>query len=156
LGHAALLSDRVEHMQVAQPQPPADLALPVDFAWHRNILISLETIGEFRLYRTPDRVAINARANTPQTVALSILRNMAMRTRELLLGSLAVAATLGFAVGAIAQVYPSRPITIIVPFPAGGSSDVLTRIVAERMRVSLGQPVIIDNVGGAAGRTGTS
>src|SRR3954463_14675906 len=78
-----------------------------------------------------------------------------MLTRELFLASLAVVTTLGFATGAIAQVYPSRPITIIVPFPAGGSSDVLTRIVAERMRLSIGQPVIIDNVGGAAGRTGT-
>ena len=78
-----------------------------------------------------------------------------MRMRELFLGSLPIAATFGFAAAAIAQVYPSRPITIIVPFPAGGPSDVLTRIVAERMRGSLGQPVIIDNVAGAAGRTGT-
>jgi tripartite-type tricarboxylate transporter receptor subunit TctC len=78
-----------------------------------------------------------------------------VRRRELLLGSLALAATLPFAASATAQVYPSRPITIIVPFGAGGPSDVLTRILAERMRVSLGQPVIIDNVGGAAGRTGT-
>jgi tripartite-type tricarboxylate transporter receptor subunit TctC len=54
-----------------------------------------------------------------------------------------------------AQVYPSRPITIVVPFAAGGPSDTLTRIVGERMRTSLGQPVIIDNVGGAAGRIGT-
>src|SRR5207245_735923 len=39
--------------------------------------------------------------------------------------------------------YPSRPITLIVPFPPGGSTDVVGRIVAERMRVSLGQPIII-------------
>jgi len=49
-----------------------------------------------------------------------------------------------------AQTYPMRPITIVVPFPAGGSTDVLSRIVAERMRVPLGQPVIIENVGGGA------
>src|SRR6266404_1595164 len=78
-----------------------------------------------------------------------------VRRRELVLGSLALAATLPFAASATAQVYPSRPITIIVPFPAGGPSDVLTRILAERMRISLGQTVIINNVGGAAGRTGT-
>ena len=78
-----------------------------------------------------------------------------MRMRELFLGSLTIAATLGFAAAAMAQVYPSRPITIIVPFAAGGPSDTLTRILAERMRASLGQPVIIDNVGGAAGRIGT-
>jgi tripartite-type tricarboxylate transporter receptor subunit TctC len=55
---------------------------------------------------------------------------------------------------ASAQAYPSRPITMIVPFAAGGPSDVLGRILAERMRASLGQPVIIDNVVGAAGSIG--
>ena len=50
-----------------------------------------------------------------------------------------------------AQTYPSRPITIIVPFPPGGSTDVVGRIMAERMRGLLGQPVIIENVGGAGG-----
>ena len=53
-----------------------------------------------------------------------------------------------------AQAYPSRPITMIVPFAAGGPADVLGRILAERMRASLGQPVIIDNVVGAAGSIG--
>jgi tripartite-type tricarboxylate transporter receptor subunit TctC len=55
---------------------------------------------------------------------------------------------------ATAQVYPTRPITIIVPFAAGGGSDAIARIVAERMRVSLGQPVVIENVTGAAGNIG--
>jgi tripartite-type tricarboxylate transporter receptor subunit TctC len=55
---------------------------------------------------------------------------------------------------ASAQVYPSRPITMIVPFPAGGPSDVIGRVVAERLRVSLGQPIIIENVAGAAGSIG--
>src|SRR3982751_4064473 len=50
-----------------------------------------------------------------------------------------------------AQSYPSRPITLIVPFPPGGSTDVVGRIVAERMRPLLGQPLIIENVGGAGG-----
>ena len=53
-----------------------------------------------------------------------------------------------------AQTYPSRPITMIVPFAAGGASDVLGRMLAERMRALLGQPVIIDNVVGAAGSIG--
>jgi tripartite-type tricarboxylate transporter receptor subunit TctC len=78
-----------------------------------------------------------------------------MKMRNVILASLALAATPALAASATAQVYPSRPITIIVPFAAGGPSDVLTRIVAERMRASLGQPLIIDNVGGAAGRIGT-
>jgi tripartite-type tricarboxylate transporter receptor subunit TctC len=50
--------------------------------------------------------------------------------------------------------YPSRPITMIVPFAAGGPTDVIGRIVAEGMRSSLGQPVIIENVTGAAGTIG--
>ncbi len=50
-----------------------------------------------------------------------------------------------------AQTYPSRPITIVVPFPAGGPVDVVGRLLAERMRESLGQPVLIENVAGASG-----
>jgi tripartite-type tricarboxylate transporter receptor subunit TctC len=53
-----------------------------------------------------------------------------------------------------AQSYPSRPITVVVPFPAGGPTDTLARFLAERMRASLGQPVIIENVSGAAGSIG--
>jgi tripartite-type tricarboxylate transporter receptor subunit TctC len=50
-----------------------------------------------------------------------------------------------------AQTYPSRTVTLVVPFPPGGSTDVVARIMAERMRPLLGQPVIIENVGGAGG-----
>jgi tripartite-type tricarboxylate transporter receptor subunit TctC len=52
---------------------------------------------------------------------------------------------------AYAQTYPSRQITLVVPFPPGGSTDVAARIMAERMRAPLGQPVIIENIGGAGG-----
>jgi tripartite-type tricarboxylate transporter receptor subunit TctC len=54
-----------------------------------------------------------------------------------------------------AQAYPSRPITMIVPFPPGGLADVIGRIAAEGMRASLGQSIIIENVGGANGSVGT-
>src|SRR5262245_53149702 len=54
-----------------------------------------------------------------------------------------------------AQVYPSRPITLVVPLPAGGAFDVTARVLAEHMRASLGQPIIIENVTGAAGSIGT-
>jgi tripartite-type tricarboxylate transporter receptor subunit TctC len=54
-----------------------------------------------------------------------------------------------------AQVYPSRPITLVVPLPAGGAFDVTARVLAEHMRVSLGQSIIIENVTGAAGSIGT-
>ena len=50
-----------------------------------------------------------------------------------------------------AQNYPSRQITLIVPFPPGGSTDVAAPILAEYMRTRLGQPVVIENVGGAGG-----
>jgi tripartite-type tricarboxylate transporter receptor subunit TctC len=50
-----------------------------------------------------------------------------------------------------AQTYPSRQITLVVPFPPGGSTDVAARILADKMRPLLGQPVVIENVGGAGG-----
>jgi tripartite-type tricarboxylate transporter receptor subunit TctC len=53
-----------------------------------------------------------------------------------------------------AQAYPTRPITMIVPLAAGSSVDVIARALAERMRGSLGQPIIIENVGGADGSIG--
>ena len=53
-----------------------------------------------------------------------------------------------------AQTYPSRPITMIVPYPAGGPTDTIARLIGERMRASLGQPVIIENVAGAGGNIG--
>jgi len=54
-----------------------------------------------------------------------------------------------------AQAYPSRPITMVVPFPPGGLTDVIARVLAEGMRTSLGQSIIIENVGGATGSIGT-
>jgi len=55
---------------------------------------------------------------------------------------------------ALAQPYPTRPVTLIVPYGAGGPLDTLTRIVSERMRVSLGQPMLIENITGASGAVG--
>jgi tripartite-type tricarboxylate transporter receptor subunit TctC len=65
------------------------------------------------------------------------------------------AAMLAVAMGlAEAQVYPSRPIAMVVPFPAGGAATTLARLLAEHMRGSLGQPVIVENVPGAGGTIG--
>ncbi|MGB9365182.1 MAG: tripartite tricarboxylate transporter substrate-binding protein [Xanthobacteraceae bacterium] len=70
---------------------------------------------------------------------------------------LAAAAILALGFGtAHAQSYPSRPITIVVPFAAGGPTDVIGRALAERMRASLGQPVLIENVTGAGGSIGVA
>jgi tripartite-type tricarboxylate transporter receptor subunit TctC len=57
--------------------------------------------------------------------------------------------------GAFAQSYPSRPVTLVVPYPAGGPSDALARILVETLRTSLGQTVVIENVSGAGGGIGT-
>ncbi len=71
--------------------------------------------------------------------------------------ALAAAASLVAAVpAAIAQTWPARPVTMIIPFAAGGPTDVLGRIMAERMSQILGQQVIVENVGGAGGMTGTA
>jgi tripartite-type tricarboxylate transporter receptor subunit TctC len=72
--------------------------------------------------------------------------------RKTILAALMAMLALGGA--ASAQNYPSRPITIIVPFSAGGPSDVMARILAERMKVTLGESVLIENVTGAAGSIG--
>ena len=70
--------------------------------------------------------------------------------------SLALAVLVAFAgiPGASAQSYPSRAVTLIVPFPAGGITDIIARIVADGLRNSLGQPVVVENVGGAGGTIG--
>jgi tripartite-type tricarboxylate transporter receptor subunit TctC len=67
--------------------------------------------------------------------------------------SVALAGLVGIA-AAQAQPYPSRPVTLVVPFPPGGSTDTVARIMAERMRPVLGQPLVVENVGGAGGSIG--
>jgi tripartite-type tricarboxylate transporter receptor subunit TctC len=78
-----------------------------------------------------------------------------MQPRIATLASLAIAAALATAPDARAETFPSHPITIVVPFPAGGPTDTVARILAEPMRVALGQAIIIENVTGAAGTIGT-
>jgi len=72
-------------------------------------------------------------------------------TRRTTLASLASLA----AAPAFAQAYPSRPISLIVPWAAGGSTDILARIVAQQLHQSMGQPVVIENRTGASGNIGT-
>jgi tripartite-type tricarboxylate transporter receptor subunit TctC len=78
-----------------------------------------------------------------------------MMTRRHLLTASAAGLACASAARAQVRTYPTRPITMIVPYPAGGPTDVLGRVVAERMSVSLGQPIIIENVSGADGSIGT-
>lgn len=67
-----------------------------------------------------------------------------------LASSLALAAT-----AALAQDYPTRPIHMIVPYPPGGGTDIVARVITEPLGQALGQPIVIDNRGGAAGNVGT-
>jgi tripartite-type tricarboxylate transporter receptor subunit TctC len=66
-----------------------------------------------------------------------------------------VAACVAFATGAAAQGYPNKPVKMIVPWPAGGVADVAARTIAEEMRATLDQPVVVDNRPGASGKIGT-
>src|SRR5262245_30240772 len=67
---------------------------------------------------------------------------------------LACAILTGATASAAAETFPSRPVTIVVGFVAGGPSDTIARLLVEPMRRALGQPVIIENVSGAAGAVG--
>ena len=77
-------------------------------------------------------------------------------TRRAVAFAAALGCTFACIVGALAQDYPSHPITMVVPFPAGGPTDTLGRILSERMRVTLGQPIVIENVTGAGSTIGVA
>jgi tripartite-type tricarboxylate transporter receptor subunit TctC len=85
-----------------------------------------------------------------------------MKTSRVLVPGVRLAVRLTFAIAALlavpqaafAQAYPAHPITIVVPFSAGGPTDALVRTLSERMHHSLGQPLIVENVTGAAGTIG--
>jgi tripartite-type tricarboxylate transporter receptor subunit TctC len=68
----------------------------------------------------------------------------------------AAIAVLSAIAGAQAQSYPSKPVTVVIPLAAGGAVDTMVRTMLEVMRTSLGQPILVENVGGAGGTTGVN
>ena len=76
--------------------------------------------------------------------------------RRTLLAAVAACGLAAMPVGAMAQAYPSKPITVVVPFAAGGPTDALARILCQRMGEALGQQLIVENVGGAGGTIGVA
>ncbi len=78
-----------------------------------------------------------------------------MHKRLLSTGLMAIAVVLAIGVGSTVA-YPTKPITLVVPFPPGGSTDIVGRVVADGLGKALGQPVVIENRGGAGGTVGTA
>jgi tripartite-type tricarboxylate transporter receptor subunit TctC len=79
------------------------------------------------------------------------------RHRALLVNALALLASTFLSADTMAQAtYPEKTVRIIVPFPAGGATDILARLIAERLAAAFGKPVVVENVSGAAGATGTA
>ena len=74
--------------------------------------------------------------------------------RSIMLGAIAIVTVGLSAPSAMAQAYPNKPITMIVPFAAGGPTDIIARVAAESMSRSMGQQIIVENVAGAGGTTG--
>jgi len=82
------------------------------------------------------------------------MRSLLQKSRHLCAWGLAGLLALGAQTSVMAQAYPNKPIKMIVPFPAGGTTDIVARIVAQRMSESMGQAVTVDNRGGAGGAIG--
>src|SRR5215470_7914051 len=83
----------------------------------------------------------------------SVMNLPRRRFVQLAAGAVVLAAMSRSACG---EAYPTRPITIVVAYAAGGTTDIIARVMAERMRVTLGQPVVVENVTGAGGILGAA
>src|SRR3981189_3670202 len=91
----------------------------------------------------------------PRQRASAAVREPAMPVNALIRMFLGACLAVALAAAALADDFPSRPITLVVPYPAGGGNDLIARVVAEKMSAALGQPMVIENRGGAGGTIAT-
>ena len=101
--------------------------------------------------RFSDKIMRKEIAHNPESAGAS--GEAGLRISFSIIAALSLAVT--FAGAARADDYPNRPITLVVPFPAGGSTTVMARNVADKMSAALGQPIVVENRGGAGGTIGT-
>ena len=82
------------------------------------------------------------------------MKSLTLARRRALVTTAALGLLAALPAAAWAQAYPSKPLTMVVPFSAGGTTDILARIVGKAMEAELGQPIVIDNKAGAGGNIG--
>src|SRR3546814_8380159 len=92
-------------------------------------------------------------AREKETDMTGVMRRDMLRGAAVLLGAAAMT-LVSSAAPVLAETYPSKPVTIVVPFPPGGSTDLLARQIAEKISGPLGQPVVVERRGGAGGTVG--
>src|SRR5690606_26171768 len=87
----------------------------------------------------------------------TVIKEVGMKTVKLVLGAcLGISGVLATGVAASADNYPSKPIKVIVGYPAGGANDLVARAIGQEMSKDLGQQVVVENVSGAAGTIGAA